>query len=29
MISRAGDAVQFPGDVQPRGYSDIEVSGRD
>jgi hypothetical protein len=22
-------AVQFPGDVQPRGYSDIEVSGRD
>ncbi len=22
-------AIQFPGDVQPRGYSDAEVSGRD
>ena len=22
-------AVQFPGDVQPRGYTDAEVSGRD
>ena len=24
----AWDAVQFPGDVQPRGYTDDEVSGR-
>jgi hypothetical protein len=23
------DAVQFPGDVQPRGYTDEEVSGRE
>jgi hypothetical protein len=22
-------AIQFPGDVQPRGYTDIEVSGRE
>jgi Gluconate 2-dehydrogenase subunit 3 len=22
-------AIQFPGDVQPRGYTDLEVSGRD
>jgi hypothetical protein len=27
---RAGwDAISFPGDVQPRGYSDEEVTGRD
>lgn len=25
----AWDAVQFPGDAQPRGYTDEEVSGRD
>jgi hypothetical protein len=23
------DAISFPGDVQPRGYSDAEVAGRD
>ena len=22
-------AIEFPGDVQPRGYTDLEVSGRD
>ena len=26
--SRAGAAIQFAGDVQPRGYTDEEVSGR-
>ncbi len=26
---RGWAAIEFPGDVQPRGYSDAEVSGRD
>jgi hypothetical protein len=26
---RAWQAIEFPGDVQPRGYTDIEVSGRE
>jgi len=26
---RGWQAIEFPGDVQPRGYSDIEVAGRD
>lgn len=26
---RGWEAIEFPGDVQPRGYSDIEVAGRD
>jgi hypothetical protein len=26
---RGWAAIEFPGDVQPRGYSDVEVSGRD
>ena len=25
----AWSAIQFPGDVQPRGYTDLEVSGRE
>jgi hypothetical protein len=26
---RAWEAIEFPGDVQPRGYTDAEVAGRD
>ncbi len=26
---RGWAAIQFPGDVQPRGYTDVEVAGRD